>query len=77
MIKRIFPKEIDFFEMFEKAALNVNRGATLLVEMMDNFGVAEVKSKEIHQAEQEGDMLTHEVMRRLNKTFMVACPGSS
>ena len=70
MIKRIFPKEIDFFEMFEKAALNVNRGATLLVEMMDNFGAAEVKAKEIHQAEQEGDMLTHEVMRRLNKTFM-------
>lgn len=70
MIKRIFPKEIDFFEMFEKAALNVNRGATLLVEMMDNFGVAEVRAKEIHQAEQEGDMLTHEVMRRLNKTFM-------
>jgi len=70
MIKKIFPKEIDFFEMFEKAAVNVNRGATLLVEMMDNFSVAEVKAKEIHQAEQEGDMLTHEVMRRLNKTFM-------
>jgi len=70
MIKKIFPKEIDFFEMFEKAALNVNRGATLLVEMMDNFSVAEVRAKEIHQAEQEGDMLTHEVMRRLNKTFM-------
>lgn len=70
MIKKIFPKEIDFFEMFEKAALNVNRGATSLVEMMDNFGVAEVKAKEIYEAEQEGDMLTHEVLRRLNKTFI-------
>ena len=70
MIKKIFPKEIDFFEMFEKAALNVNRGATSLVEMMDNFGVAEAKAKEIYEAEQEGDMLTHEVLRRLNKTFI-------
>jgi len=70
MIKKIFPKEINFFEMFEKAALNVNRGAISLVEMMDNFGVAEVKAKEIYEAEQEGDMLTHEVLRRLNKTFI-------
>src|SRR4030066_48341 len=70
MIKKIFPKEINFFEMFEKAALNVNRGATSLVEMMDNFGVAEAKAKEIYEAEQEGDMLTHEVLRRLNKTFI-------
>ena len=70
MIKKIFPKEINFFEMFEKASLNVNRGATLLVEMMDNFGLAEVKAKEIYEAEQEGDMLTHEVLRRLNKTFI-------
>lgn len=56
--------------MFEKAALNVNRGAISLVEMMDNFGVAEVKAKEIYEAEQEGDMITHEVLRRLNKTFI-------
>lgn len=70
MIKKIFPREINFFEMFEKAALNVNRGAISLVEMMDNFGVAEVKAKEIYEAEQEGDMITHEVLRRLNKTFI-------
>jgi len=70
MIKKIFPKEIDFFEMFEKAALNVNKGAISLVEMMENFDLASVKAKEIHEAEQEGDMFTHEVMRRLNKTFI-------
>lgn len=70
MIKKIFPKEINFFEMFEKAALNVNRAAISLVEMMGNFQEAEAKAKEIHDAEQEGDMLTHEVMRRLNKTFI-------
>jgi uncharacterized protein Yka (UPF0111/DUF47 family) len=70
MIKKIFPKEINFFEMFEKAALNVNRGAVSLVEMMGNFQEADAKAKEIHEAEQEGDMLTHEVMRRLNKTFI-------
>lgn len=56
--------------MFEKAALNVNKAAILLVEMMEDLSTAEVKSKEIYEAEQEGDLLTHEVMRSLNKTFL-------
>jgi len=70
MLKKFFPKETDFFGMFEKAALNINKSATLLVEMMENLGSSEIKAKEIYEAEQEGDMLTHEVMRRLNKTFL-------
>ncbi len=67
---KIFPKETDFFSIFEKAALNVNKGASLLVEMMEDLSVAEVKAKEIYDAEQEGDMLTHDVMQKLNKTFL-------
>ena len=70
MIKKFFPKETDFFVMFDKAARNLNKGAVLLVEMMEDLGKAETKSKEIYEVEQEGDMLTHEVMRRLNKTFI-------
>lgn len=70
MLKRFLPKETDFFSMFEKAALNVNKGANLLLEMMEDLTVGEIKSKEIYEVEQEGDMLTHEVMRKLNKTFL-------
>jgi hypothetical protein len=70
MIKKFLPKETNFFVMFEKAALNVNRAATLLVEMMEDMSIAETRTKEIYEAEQEGDMITHEVMRSLNKTFL-------
>jgi len=56
--------------MFEKAVLNVNKSACLLVEMMEDMTTGEAKAKEIFEAEQEGDMLTHEVMRKLNKTFL-------
>ncbi|UCD34375.1 MAG: DUF47 domain-containing protein [Nitrospiraceae bacterium] len=70
MIRKFLPKETDFFTMFEKAALNVNRGAHLLVEMMEDLSAGEPKCKEIYEAEQAGDMLTHEVMRKLNKTFL-------
>jgi predicted phosphate transport protein (TIGR00153 family) len=67
---KIFPKETDFFSIFENATLNVNKGATLLVEMMEDLSVAEVRAKEIYNTEQEGDMLTHDVMQKLNKTFL-------
>ncbi len=72
MLRRFLPKEIDFFEMFDKAAQNLNKGASLLVEMMGNLNVNDSKTmaKQIYDVEQEGDMLTHEVMRRLNKTFL-------
>jgi len=70
VVKKFFPKETDFFGIFESAAKNLNRAAVLLVEMMEDFSTAEVKAKQIYEAEQEGDMLTHEVMRKLNKTFL-------
>lgn len=70
MLKKLLPKETDFFVMFEKAALNLNKGASLLVEMMEDLSSSETKAKEIYEVEQEGDMLTHEIVRRLNKTFL-------
>ncbi len=70
VVGKFFPKETDFFGIFESASKNLNKGALLLVEMMENFSDAEVKAKQIYDAEQEGDMLTHEVMRKLNKTFL-------
>jgi len=70
MIKKILHKDTNFFTMFEKAALNVNKATILLIEMMEDLSLAAVKAMEIYEAEQEGDMLTHEVMRSLNKTFI-------
>lgn len=67
MFKKFLPQETDFFVMFEKAVLNVNKGASLLVEMMGDLDIAAIKAKEIYEVEQEGDMLTHELMRKLNK----------
>jgi predicted phosphate transport protein (TIGR00153 family) len=70
MLRKFLPKETDFFNMFEKASLNLNKAAAILVEMMEDLSTTELKAKEIYEAEQEGDMLTHEVMRSLNKTFL-------
>ncbi|HCL81736.1 MAG TPA: DUF47 domain-containing protein [Nitrospiraceae bacterium] len=67
---RLFPKQIDFFELFDKAACNVTRGALLLVTLMENFDNVAARAKEIYEVEQEGDMLTHDIMKKLHKTFI-------
>lgn len=67
---RLFPKEIDFFEIFEKASQNLINTASLLLKLLENIDTLETKAKEIYEAEQEGDILTHEIMKKLNKTFI-------
>ncbi len=66
----LFPKEIDFFEIFDRASLNISKAAELLVSLMENFDNVEQRAKEIYEVEQDGDILTHEIMKKLNKTFI-------
>jgi len=67
---QIFPRKIDFFEIFDRAAANVAKASALLVDLLNDFTDVERKTREIHEIEQEGDMLTHDIMRRLNQTFI-------
>lgn len=67
---QIFPRKIDFFEIFDRAAANVAKASGLLVDLLNDFTDVERKAREIHDLEQEGDMLTHDIMRRLNQTFI-------
>ncbi|MBI4837768.1 MAG: DUF47 domain-containing protein [Nitrospirae bacterium] len=67
---KLFPKEIDFFEIFDRASLNLTKAANLLVVLMEKFDNIDARVKEIHETEQEGDILTHDIMKKLNKTFL-------
>ncbi|MGA2193037.1 MAG: DUF47 family protein [Nitrospirota bacterium] len=64
------PREEKFFDLFEEAAANIFKSAKIMKEMVDNYSIAEAKAKEIFDAEYEGDRITHEIIRRLNKTFI-------
>jgi uncharacterized protein len=66
----LFPSKIDFYEMFDRALENLSRAANLLVDTFNNFEGFEKKAKAIYEFEQEGDMLTHDIMKELNKTFL-------
>jgi hypothetical protein len=69
-MKSIFPKQIDFFELFDRAARNVIKGSSLLVAVLQDMDNLEMISKEMRECEKEGDMMTHDIMKKLNKTFI-------
>jgi predicted phosphate transport protein (TIGR00153 family) len=64
------PKDREFFDLFEEAASNIVRAAELLNEMLRGYPETASMSREILLAEQEGDRITHDILHRLNQTFV-------
>jgi hypothetical protein len=64
------PKDVQFFDLFERQADCSVRAAVLLREMLHDFADARAKASAIKEIEHEGDQATHEVVRRLNTTFV-------
>jgi uncharacterized protein len=64
------PKEENFFELFERAAENAHEGATQLLEFLEKFDNIVERAKRIKDIEHAGDQITHEVIDRLNSTFI-------
>ena len=67
---KIFPEKIDFFEIFEKAASNLTNATFLLVDLLEHFETLKDRAKEIYELEHDSDMITHDLMRKLNKSFI-------
>jgi uncharacterized protein Yka (UPF0111/DUF47 family) len=66
----LFPKKIDFFEIFDRAIDNLAKATDLLVEMFKEPSDFDKKAKIMYEFEQEGDILTHDIMKELNRTFL-------
>jgi hypothetical protein len=64
------PKDREFFDLFEEAATNNVRAADLLDQMLRGYPETKNLAREILICEQEGDRITHDVIRRLNQTFV-------
>lgn len=65
----LIPKSENFFEQFDKAANNILRGARILEELVAD-GDVEEKARLLKDIEHEGDLITHETVKMLNKTFV-------
>ncbi len=63
-------RDQEFFDLFERAAANGARAAELMEEMLVGFPDSRGLSRDILICEQDGDHITHEVIRRINETFV-------
>jgi predicted phosphate transport protein (TIGR00153 family) len=66
----LLPRDRTFFDLFIEAGQNSVRAAKLLDEMMHTWPDSGGLSREIVIAEQDGDKITHDIVRRLNSTFV-------
>ena len=66
----LLPRDRTFFDLFIQAGQNTLHAARLLDEMMHTWPEDAGLSREILLAEQEGDKITHDIVQRLNSTFV-------
>ena len=66
----LLPRDSAFFELFTEAGQNTLQAARLLDRMMGTWPDDSGLGREILKAEQEGDRITHDIIQRLNSTFV-------
>ncbi len=69
-LPRLIPKEEKFFQLFKDSAKNVLEGAKALKDLVNNYQDVEAKVRNIKDIEHRGDVITHEIINKLNKTFV-------
>ncbi len=70
-LSRVFlPRDREFFDLFEEAGKNIQRAAELLEQLLSDYPENSALAREILICEQHGDRVTHDIVQRLNNTFV-------
>src|SRR5207247_9732135 len=65
------PRDRVYFDLFEEAGGNIVRAADLLDQLLRAYPERrEELTRDILICEQDGDRITHDIIRRLNETFV-------
>jgi predicted phosphate transport protein (TIGR00153 family) len=67
---RLIPREEKFYSDFQALADELHRGAEMLEQMVAPERPVWGKADEIKEVEHKCDFLTHEIIQRLNRTFV-------
>src|ERR671922_198254 len=70
LTKLFAPREREYFDLFEEAGANIVRAAGLLETMVQEWPDRAELARELVVCEQEGDRITHDIIQRLNQTFV-------
>ena len=66
----LIPRDVKFYAFFREQAGNICKAAQMLADLFDNYHDVEKRVAEIKYVEHKGDQLTHELMMKLNQTFI-------
>jgi len=64
------PRDTKFYDLFEQSTANLVIAAEKLVDLFDNYEDVEAKAKQLKALEHQGDTITHEIIQRVNRTFV-------
>jgi uncharacterized protein len=64
------PRDRVYFELFEEAGQNVLHASDLLDRLLATYPDSKELAQDILVCEQEGDRITHDIIDRLNHTFV-------
>src|SRR5215831_9382510 len=67
---RFIPKDTKFFDMFAEMATNLGDGARLLRQTLQDFQSVDARVQQLKDIEHRGDDMTHEILTKLNQTFI-------
>jgi uncharacterized protein len=66
----ILPREEKYFELFNEMSKLIDVAGRTLVKLFDDMANAEGYAQDLQTIEHQCDELTHDVLRRLNKSFI-------
>ncbi|BDV41426.1 phosphate transport regulator [Geotalea uraniireducens] len=66
----LIPKDEKFFVLFKDMTTNIIEGARLLKEMLDSYDDPQQSQRKIKDIEHKGDAITHDIIQKLNKSFV-------
>jgi len=67
---RLFPKEENFFELFEELADKIEEGGKLFLDMAESRDYSDVRVAKLKDIEHEADGITHKTYEKMHKTFL-------
>jgi len=66
----LIPKDTEFYDLFEQETANLVVAGEKLVDLFNNYENVEAKAKELKDLEHRGDVITHEIIARVHRTFV-------
>lgn len=70
MFEKLMPRQVEFFDFFDRQTEKILEGCRAVQDLLENYVDVVDKAKRIKAIEHEGDLITHQCIEALHKTFI-------